>query len=386
MHLHSYLHSAQTILTLYDGAVPFSVWLQQYFREHKKFGSKDRRHIAHLCYCYFRIGKLFKEKSIAERLAAGLFLCSHQPNPLLEALNKEWNAMAAAGAHDKLKKLDAHASISEIFPWNNELSIEIDVALFNQSMLVQPDVYLRLRPGKETVVTKALQEAGIPYKEISEQCVAVSNSVKADAAVHLDQDAVVQDLNSQRVLELLQDQHGLLKKFAAWDCCAASGGKSLLLLDQFPGAQLTVSDVRESILHNLHKRFERAGIRDYQFFKADASKEGPKKSGPFDLIICDAPCSGSGTWSRTPEQLHFFKTEKINAYAALQQSLLSNVRRYLKPGGLLLYSTCSVFAKENESVVKEASELPSLQFLKSAYFKGYDQRADTLFAALFRAL
>jgi 16S rRNA (cytosine967-C5)-methyltransferase len=386
MHLHSYLHSAQTILTLYDGAVPFSVWLQQYFREHKKFGSKDRRHIAHLCYCYFRIGKLFKEKSIAERLAAGLFLCSHQPNPLLDAQNKEWNAMAAAGAHDKLKKLDAHESISEIFPWNNELSIEIDVALFNQSMLVQPDVYLRLRPGKEEVVTNALQAAGISYKQISEKCVAISNSAKADAAVQLDMDAVVQDLNSQRVLDLLRDLHGLLKKFSAWDCCAASGGKSLLLLDQFPGVQLTVSDVRESILYNLRKRFERAGIRKYKFFTADAATEAPKKGGPFDLIICDAPCSGSGTWSRTPEQLHFFKTEKIDAYAALQKSLLSNVRRYLKPGGLLLYSTCSVFRKENEAVVNETSDLPSLRLLKSAYFKGYHQRADTLFAALFQAL
>jgi 16S rRNA (cytosine967-C5)-methyltransferase len=386
MHLHSYLHSAQAILALYDGAVPFSVWLQQYFREHKKFGSKDRRHIAHLCYCYFRIGNLFKEQSIAERLAAGLFLCSHQPNPLLEALNKDWNAMAAAGPHDKLEKLDAHASISKIFPWNNELSIEIDVASFNQSMLVQPDVYLRLRPGKEIVVTKALREAGILYNQVSERCVAISNSAKADAVIQLDRDAVVQDLNSQKVLDLLQDQHGLLKKFAAWDCCAASGGKSLLLLDQFPGAQLTVSDVRESILHNLRKRFERAGIRNYYSFAGDASKAGPKKTNPFDLIICDAPCSGSGTWSRTPEQLHHFKTEKIDVYAALQKSLLSNVRRYLKPGGLLLYSTCSVFRKENEAVVNEASDLPSLRLLESAYFKGYHQRADTLFAALFRAL
>jgi 16S rRNA (cytosine967-C5)-methyltransferase len=386
MHLHSYLHSAQTILSLYDGALPFSVWLQQYFREHKKFGSKDRRHIAHLCYCYFRIGNLFEEQPIVVRLSAGLFLCSHQPNPLLDALNKEWNAMATTGAHEKLRKLVAHESVTDIFPWNNELSADIDVATFNHSMLVQPDVYLRLRPGKEAVVTKALQAAGIPFKQISDWCVVISNSAKADAAVHLDRDAVVQDLNSQKVLDLLQDQHGLLKKFAAWDCCAASGGKSLLLLDQFTGVQLTVSDVRESILYNLRKRFERAGIRNYQFFTADASKEGPKKGGPFDLIICDAPCSGSGTWSRTPEQLHFFKTEKIDAYAALQQSLLSNMRHYLKPGGLLLYSTCSVFSKENESVVKEASELPSLQFLKSAYFKGYDQRADTLFAALFRAL
>jgi 16S rRNA (cytosine967-C5)-methyltransferase len=73
-------------------------------------------------------------------------------------------------------------------------------------------------------------------------------------------------------------------------------------------------------------------------------------------------------------------------YAQLQKSLLRNVHHYLKPGGLLLYSTCSVFTKENEAVVNEAAEWPGLRFLKSAYFKGYHQKADTLFAALFQAL
>jgi 16S rRNA (cytosine967-C5)-methyltransferase len=386
MHLHSYLHSAQTILALYDGAVPFSSWLQQYYREHKKFGSKDRRHIAHLCYCYFRIGNLCNDKSMEERLATGLFLCSHEPNPLLDALNKEWNSRAAAGIHAKLKKLDTHASVSHIFPWNEELSPEIDGLSFNQSMLVQPDVYLRLRPGKEEMVKKALHQAGIPFRPVSDWCIAIANSAKADAIVQLDRDAVVQDLNSQNVLSLLEDQHGLLKKFAAWDCCAASGGKSLLLVDRFPHAQITVSDVRESILHNLRKRFERAGIRNYRFFIGDASKAGPPRGGRFDLVLCDAPCSGSGTWSRTPEQLRYFKEAKIDMYAQLQKSLLRNVHHYLKPGGLLLYSTCSVFTKENEAVVNEAAEWPGLRFLKSAYFKGYHQKADTLFAALFQAL
>jgi 16S rRNA (cytosine967-C5)-methyltransferase len=137
--------------------------------------------------------------------------------------------------------------------------------------------------------------------------------------------------------------------------------------------QLTVSDVRESILHNLRKRFERAGIRNYQFFTADASNRRPKKAGHSTSLSVMHPALVQVPGAAHPEQLHFFKTEKIDAYAALQKSLLSNVRRYLKPGGLLLYSTCSVFAKENEAVVKEASELPSLQFLKSAYFKGYHQ-------------
>ena len=58
----------------------------------------------------------------------------------------------------------------------------------------------------------------------------------------------------------------------AWDCCAASGGKSILLKDKFPRVQLTVSDIRETILRNLRQRFQRAGIKDYHAFVADLSK------------------------------------------------------------------------------------------------------------------
>ncbi|HUQ97763.1 MAG TPA: hypothetical protein VM010_08860, partial [Chitinophagaceae bacterium] len=112
----------------------------------------------------------------------------------------------------------------------------------------------------------------------------------------------------------------------------------------------------------------------------------PPHQKKFDLIICDAPCSGSGTWGRTPEQLHYFTSDKIETYAQMQKDILQNVSKYLKTGGLLLYSTCSVFEKENEAVVAFVKEKNNMGFLKSAYYKGYTQKADTLFAALFKAL
>jgi 16S rRNA (cytosine967-C5)-methyltransferase len=112
--------------------------------------------------------KLCKGKNaIAERLTLGLFFAAISLNPLLEALNSDWNAMAAVGAHDKLKKLDAGIRIRSL-SLEYELSADIDVASFNHSMLVQPDVYLRLRPGKEEVVQSALQAAGISYRQVSD--------------------------------------------------------------------------------------------------------------------------------------------------------------------------------------------------------------------------
>ena len=63
---------------------------------------------------------------------------------------------------------------------------------------------------------------------------------------------------------------------------------------------------------NLHRRFKKAGIKEYKYFIADVGNADFKPGQlDFDLIICDAPCSGSGTWSRTPEQLCFFTEEKI---------------------------------------------------------------------------
>ena len=103
----------------------------------------------------------------------------------------------------------------------------------------------------------------------------------------------------------------------------------------------------------------------------------------FDLIIFDAPCTGSGTWSRTPEQLYYFKDEKIDDYSTLQKKMLANIIPHLKEGGSLLYITCSVFKKENEEIVDFIKENFHLQLKKMEILKGYDKNADSMFAAEF---
>jgi 16S rRNA (cytosine967-C5)-methyltransferase len=116
------------------------------------------------------------------------------------------------------------------------------------------------------------------------------------------------------------------------------------------------------------------------FSKVLSGVEGPQL---FDLIICDAPCTGSGTWSRTPEQLAYFNPKKIDHYAMLQRSIVSNVLPHLKQDGRLVYITCSVFKKENEETVAFIREQFSMEIERMKLLKGYDQRADTLFVASF---
>jgi len=229
--------------------------------------------------------------------------------------------------------------------------------------------------------------ANIPYTKISETCIALPNAVKIDEVLQIDREIVVQDKSSQSIVELFAKMEtDKTKAIQLWDCCAASGGKTILARDYFGVMDMTVSDIRASILHNLSARFDRAGIKHFHSITTDLSKPNPKlPEGKFDLIMADVPCSGSGTWGRTPEQLVIFKEEKIKYYQDLQKNIVSNILSALSENGYLLYSTCSVFKAENE-YMKDfiLSKNPSLELIAEHYLIGYLDKADTMYACLFK--
>ncbi len=380
---HSYLNSASAILSGYKGAEPFTSFIKKYFSQHKKFGSKDRKQVSHLCYCYFRLGKALPDVPVEEKILIALFLCSLQPNEVLQELKPAWNGKVAVTFAEKQKMFEHNFPLQDIFPWQDELSEGIDKDAFTLSHLQQPDLFLRLRPGKENIVKQKLAKGGVGFQTISDNCIAISNSSKIDELITIDKEAVVQDYSSQRVGEFFEPvRRGPSDEFRVWDCCAASGGKSIMAKDILGDIDLIVSDVRESILINLGNRFAAAGITNYERFVVDLSKPLNNSLSTFNLVIADAPCTGSGTWSRTPEQLYYFDSKKIEEYAALQKKIISNVIPQLEPGGHLLYITCSVFEKENEAAVNFIKEQFHLQLVKMELLKGYQVKADTMFAAL----
>jgi|SRR5689334_4151608 len=384
MHAHSYLKSAVQILNEYKGEEPFPSFLKKYFGQHKKYGSRDRKQVSHLCYCYFRMGRALVTVPFNERIMTGLFLCSDKSNDLLEVLSPGWNKTAASPLPQKLSIIDQSFAIGEVFPWKEELSEGLDYKKFCESFFVQPDLFIRLRPGHEGLVKKKLVNKGVDFSEITSTCLELTNASKIENIIELDKEAVVQDLSSQQTGNLLRSYEfeKTISVRKVWDCCAASGGKSLMLFDLDPNIELTVSDIRESILANLAKRFEKAGIKNYKSFVRDLTGEPLRTC--FDLIICDVPCTGSGTWSRTPEQLYFFDTNRIERYSLLQKKIVLNVASQLKKGGCLLYITCSVFKKENEEVVEFVQRNSELELINMELLTGYDKRADTMFAALFK--
>ena len=365
--------------------MPFSLFLKKYFAANKKYGSKDRKQIATLCYNFYRLGKALPDISIEEKIITGNFLCEQVSNYFLAFHKPEWNDLIAKPLAEKNAFIGF--DIEKIFPWINELIDGIDPHSLSSSFFYQPDLFLRIRPDKKDIVIKKLEDAGLNYNIPHEDCVALTNATKLDTIIELDKEAVVQDLNSQKVLDVLKKENliSINETLTVWDCCAASGGKSILAYDILNGkTDLTVSDIRQHILSNLEKRFLSAGIKKYKSFIADLTISSLQPSTPsFQLIICDAPCTGSGTWSRTPEQLYFFKEEMIDDYADKQKRIVTNVIPQLQKGGMFIYITCSVFKRENEEIVNFIKEQFHLQLVQMELLKGYDKKADSMFTAVF---
>jgi len=322
--------------------------------------------------------------TIEEKLLIALFLCSEQSNEILAALKPEWNAKCDLPLNKKLLIINYSLLITEIFPWKEELSEGVDHQKFCESFFIQPDLFLRLRPGKEKTVIEKLQQAGIDFKMTTENCLVFPNASKIDQVIELDKEAVVQDHSSQRTGEFIKSEIDSRRpEISLWDCCAGSGGKSIMAYDINPKVGLTVSDTRENILINLQKRFANAGIKNYKSIIADlADPNFQFSTSNFQLVIADVPCTGSGTWSRTPEQLYFFNEKKIDEYSRLQKKIVSNAIRQIQPGGTIVYITCSVFRKENEETVAFIKENLSMELKQMEILKGYDNKADSMFVAV----
>src|SRR5688572_800626 len=119
---HSYINTATNILSAYKGESPFAAALKTFFSGQKKYGSSDRKSIAHLCYCFFRTGHVTRELSLEKRIVAGLFLCSTIPNEILENLEPIWNANIALSPEKKLELLKINEPVTALFPFGDELS------------------------------------------------------------------------------------------------------------------------------------------------------------------------------------------------------------------------------------------------------------------------
>lgn len=386
MHYQYYIQTAANLLHQYNGSMPLQHYLKQYFAANKKHGSRDRKTITHFCYAYYRLGNSLQHIAVEEKIFIALFLVNDAAGDWLTQLPEPLCNNWEVDLNKRIELLHKKYGFNyhDIFSFKDELSCLTEVDVFIKSHLVQPYTFIRIRNGKNNKVINTLLNHNIFIQFQEGNTLGFDSGLPLQNIIDINKDAVIQDASSQKIINIL-DNIALPQPAKVWDCCAASGGKSILLKDYWGNIQLTVSDIRASILHNLQKRLAAAAVNCTQVLVANVAEENLTKKlyqQPFHVIVCDVPCTGSGTWSRTPENLVYFDAATINAFTEKQKKIVTNAYKYLQNKGYLLYITCSVFKKENEQMVLYMQHELGLNCIEQQIIEGYHQRADTMFVAL----
>ncbi|MEL6371141.1 MAG: RsmB/NOP family class I SAM-dependent RNA methyltransferase [Pseudomonadota bacterium] len=159
----------------------------------------------------------------------------------------------------------------------------------------------------------------------------------------------VQDLGSQIAAAAAGKVHGK----QVLDFCAGGGGKTLALAAAMENkGQLYAYDIDARRLKPIYARAKRAGVRNLQVINPITDKDGlAALKGSMDLVFVDAPCTGSGTWRRHPDAKWRLTEKQLAKRREEQQTVLSEARTFVKPGGRLIYVTCSFLPSENEDQV-----------------------------------
>ena len=211
-----------------------------------------------------------------------------------------------------------------------------------------PDVTICVNAGKTSVeaLRKILYDEGVEVK--------YGNLVK-DAIVVSKTSDIAALPSFQRGYYHMMDQAAMLAIHAAApsgnlciiDVCAAPGGKSFLAAYLAPGAKILSRDIHDFKLKLLRESALRLGLDGITTEKWDATDFDESLRESADLVIVDAPCSGLGTMRRRPDIKLFKQEDSIDELALLQKDILANSWEYVKPGGKLLYSTCTISCREN---------------------------------------
>ena len=233
--------------------------------------------------------------------------------------------------------------------------------------LSRAPLYIRVQlPGAEAELRAELAQLGVSVREVPQllgawelRCETPDVDLTATDGY---QAGVfeVQDLGSQTLLAVVAPEPG-----GKWlDACAGAGGKALQLAALLgPNGRVTACDVRETALRELRRRARRAQLESrITTLQYDWASNASGAGGDlFDGVLVDAPCTGSGTWRRQPHLRWLLTPEEVAVKAQQQLQILHATSKRLRPGGLLVYATCSLADAENGGVVDA--------FLQSAPFE-----------------
>ncbi|WP_141733088.1 RsmB/NOP family class I SAM-dependent RNA methyltransferase [Oligoflexus tunisiensis] len=379
-------------------------WLAQVFRAEKRFGKKDRQWYADAVFAALRLGPLVLSAEYQSQDLKGNW-------DELRELSAErlffWLSLERADSEEtrfpeEKARLDALKQGKSLVSWGlppffapmlerrQTLSqwspAETETFLARQN--VKAPLWLRVnRPAEMEAARRELQEHGIIWTE-EDAAWKVEEARNLQSLECLERGILeIQDYASQRIGAAIDVTHEPL----VWDCCAGGGGKTLQIASRLQGRGLVfASDVRSYKLDEVKRRAERAGLASVWTlpWNGEAWNAMPRewqKNGGVDAILIDAPCSGTGTWRRSPDSKYRCDAHELSALQALQIGLFQKVLPVLKKGGQLIYATCSWLPEENEDVIAAALKAhPGLHLETQQLCGNPVADADTMFYAVLR--
>jgi 16S rRNA (cytosine967-C5)-methyltransferase len=237
----------------------------------------------------------------------------------------------------------------------NSSSIVLDAVSAHPAWMIQrwtrqfgPDTVATIaaydqQPPPVTIRLHALSDAGAESLPAS---ALLARARRLPESGDAPEDGRIQDEGSQLVAELAGQGSRIL------DCCAAPGGKTAILAENNPQAEITACDISEARLNAMRRSFARDPLLSrVHCVLADATALAIGHD--FDLILCDAPCSGTGTLARNPEIKLRFAASDLLRQQERQIAILRSAFGVLAPGGRLVYSTCSLEPEENATVIEK---------------------------------
>ncbi|HNP66693.1 MAG TPA: methyltransferase domain-containing protein [Aequorivita sp.] len=337
--------------------------LKNTLKRDKRWGARDRAFIAETTYDIVRWKRLYAE--IAEVREPfdrpNLFRLFTVWATLNGIAIPEWKQFEDTptrrikGKFDELSKIRKYRE--SIPDWLDELGQkelgkkwDNEIAALNQ----QADVVLRVNTLKTTVekLQNELADLEIETEILKNYPDALKLKERANVFTT---DAFknglfeVQDASSQKVAEMLDPKPGM----RVIDACAGAGGKSLHIATMMENkGQLIAMDIYENKLNELKRRARRNDIFNIETRVIDSTKVIKKLIDKADKVLIDAPCSGLGVLKRNPDAKWKLQPEFLDNIRATQKELLDSYSRMVKPGGQLVYATCSILPSENEMQVK----------------------------------
>ncbi len=357
-------HTATVIGRLTDFAQPADAVLSAYFRDHKKLGRQDRHEIAETAFAALRhwqkIQAVLDEPQRQHRrtaLAALVLGRGFNIGSLEELADEEERRWLAEIKARKTQFAQTLATAAELPVWLIDslrragLSDEAILA-FGRSVAAPAPLDLRVNTlkARRDKVLAQLQQEGLraeatPYSpwgiRLHDKATLIRHPLFTDGSVE------VQDEGSQ-LLALLT---GVRRGEMVVDFCAGAGGKTLALGAMMHNSgRLYAFDVAEKRLANLKPRMVRAGLTNIhpQRIESEHDTRLQRLHGKADRVLVDAPCSGLGTLRRNPDLKYRQSPERIAALSAQQHSILAAAALLVRPGGTLVYATCSILPEENQ--------------------------------------